>query len=692
VNEWRTHLNGLHGIEFTDTQFQHAANVAEEVSPHLIHSQQCPLCLCTLGNSRRDFVTHVGKHLESIALAALPGESDSDSEASSVATDASAVHDKSRVDGMQTKSDSKDLDREWEDIEAPLRARIGGYADEIIRDGWNGGERIYYENAPLFAAEVLIYVRKRFYSDAAKDEATLRATGHNPELDTPKGPYTQRLVLENMKWVFDTKIKPYTEPWRKKLFLCNVCEVNGSLEYYGFEGVVQHHAAKHRATVEGSFGSAVVNWKSEWPEYPPFKPDALTVTGEPTHTAAFRQASPPPPKTTPKTVIKALPTVRDYTTDQLGPEGDEYIPREYDEAGEKKVTADGQLLDGREYRIRTFFVPNRGAKLFMLASECARVLGYRDSYLLFTKNRSLYKIIATEHEKEDLIYKEIIPFSYKSRQITFVTARSMFRQFGSRVVFSGRRVRDDYWECRARKQGFTEEDLAGERRPGAAKARDAAAAEAMDTLGHFGVHPQPQTVQPGIRSATQLPMITLAPDQPDMRDLKDYSNIQRPVVREPSPTTNLFTHAHQAAEYKQMNSERNRSMEYLDRHWRQPHEAPPSNIAPQPDVSSWPKDGRSTSQGGNPYEFIQQQMWPPFQPQKSPELRNSSRTPQTQSPLQYPGMQGMGQGEGYSAQGRALYEPANRDGYIPPQQTKANVDLASAEALHSSNKSQSNVQ
>jgi hypothetical protein len=128
--------------------------------------------------------------MELIALVALPRESDSYLEASSIATDASTVHDKSRVDGMQTKSDSKDLDREWEDIQAPLRARIGGYANEIIRDGWNGGERIHYENAPLFAAEVLIYVRKRFYSKAAKNEVALRAIRHKLELDTPKGPYT----------------------------------------------------------------------------------------------------------------------------------------------------------------------------------------------------------------------------------------------------------------------------------------------------------------------------------------------------------------------------------------------------------------------------------------------------------------------------------------------------------------------
>jgi hypothetical protein len=87
-------------------------------------------------------------------------------------------------------------------------------------------------------------------------------------------------------------------------------------------------------------------------------------------------------------------------------------------------------------------------------------------------------------------------------------------------------------------------------------------------------------------------MIALAPGQGDMR-LKDYSNIQRPRQEttklvyqdrtQASSPAELLTRAHQAAEYnKQINSQRNRSHEYLDRRWRQPHEAPLSNIAPQP--------------------------------------------------------------------------------------------------------------
>lgn len=524
---------------------------------------------------------------------------------------------------------------------------------------------------------------------------------------------------------------------------------------------------------------------------PPQTPQSQTTALPPQLSNITPIQASPPSKTTPnKTVIKALPTVRDHTTDQLGPAGDEYIPREYDEAGEKKVTETGLLQDGREYKCRTFFVPNRGDKLFMLATECARVLGYRDSYLLFNKNRSLYKIIATQAEKEDLIHQEILPFSYRSRQIAIVTAKSMFRQFGSRVIVHGRRVRDDYWETKARKQGFTEEDMAGEKRPGAAKARDAAAAEANANasmaLGHHGdivyssspghFHPQPQTVQPGMiggqGSATTLPMITLAPEQPDMR-LRDYSNIQRPRQEitgpayqdrtQTSPPTELLTHAHQAAEYnKQVNAQRGRSSEYLDRRWRAPHEAPASNIAQPPmgsndglpptqalqsprtsqsgiqqpamsqqnpqhmmpgqsysqpthqpnsiaqtpmrvgsqgsmrsdqmgRASNLPMGSSNVSQGGNPYAFTpQNQMWPPSQAQQSPQhypsfshgpqqsphiqqsahqpppqLRHSGSNPQMQPALQYPGMQGLGQG--YPAPGRGLYQPdQNAQQYMQP--------------------------
>lgn len=320
------------------------------------------------------------------------------------------------------------------------------------------------------------------------------------------------------------------------------------------------------------------------------------------------QASPPlaspSAKSTPTkpAVIKALPTVRDHTTDQLNPEGDEYIPREIDEAGEQKVTQQGHPLKGREYRCRTFFVPNRGDKLFMLATECARVLGYRDSYLLFNKNRSLYKIIATQAEKDDLIHQEILPYSYRSRQIAIVTARSMFRQFGSRLIVNGRRVRDDYWESKARKQGFTEEDAAGEKRPGAAKAREAAAAEAnhASTMGYAqpgtysgnnqdylrvavnplqpfgGLNPAPGSMP--TTAVDQYIPHTTAEMQP-----RDYSRVQRPRhemtgtpytdTTKPTPSGEILNQANQTAEFnKVVEQQRKNRKEYLDKIWTRPHE------------------------------------------------------------------------------------------------------------------------
>lgn len=217
--------------------------------------------------------------------------------------------DERRFQDMQAKSDPKDLfDREWDDIQAPLRARIGGYADEIIRDGWNGGGKVSYETSPLFAAEVLMYVRKRFYAEVAKDEAAVRATGREPEMDPPNGPYTRRLILENMKWVFDTKIKPHTEPYRKELFLCNDCEY--AAKYYGFEGVIQHYAAKHTSAL--SVGSVVVHWKSEWPEYPPFNPEPNNV--KPWNPAGPSTGAPPYASTGP-----SLPAVYGYGGYQSAP-------------------------------------------------------------------------------------------------------------------------------------------------------------------------------------------------------------------------------------------------------------------------------------------------------------------------------------------------------------------------------------
>ncbi|KAK2682809.1 Chromatin-remodelling complex, RSC SWI/SNF subunit Rsc7/Swp82 [Fusarium oxysporum f. sp. vasinfectum] len=131
-----------------------------------------------------------------------------------------------------------------------------------------------------------------------------------------------------------------------------------------------------------------------------------------------------------------------------------------DPEGETKVDKLGNLQGGRDYRCRTFTVTGRGDRLYMLSTEPARCVGFRDSYLFFTKHRKLYKIIVDDDEKRDMIERDIIPHSYKGRSIGIVTARSVFREFGARIIVGGKRIIDDYNVAQARADGAVEGQLA----------------------------------------------------------------------------------------------------------------------------------------------------------------------------------------------------------------------------------------
>lgn len=131
-----------------------------------------------------------------------------------------------------------------------------------------------------------------------------------------------------------------------------------------------------------------------------------------------------------------------------------------DEEGETKVDEWGNLQGGREYRVRTFTVLNKGKRQYMLSTEPARCMGFRDSYLFFQKHRLLFKIIIDDDQKKNLISREIIPHSYKGRAIGVVTARSVFREFGAKIIIGGRKVIDDYYAKEARERGDVEGELA----------------------------------------------------------------------------------------------------------------------------------------------------------------------------------------------------------------------------------------
>jgi hypothetical protein len=91
------HLRAEHGtLPEKKKALSISLGLYEQRKPHEAISLSCPLCLCIPGKSRRNFIKHAGKHMENIALAALPRENGSDSEPDSdleLSVDKQIFHD-----------------------------------------------------------------------------------------------------------------------------------------------------------------------------------------------------------------------------------------------------------------------------------------------------------------------------------------------------------------------------------------------------------------------------------------------------------------------------------------------------------------------------------------------------------------------------------------------------------------------
>ncbi|PNP58068.1 hypothetical protein THARTR1_02226 [Trichoderma harzianum] len=143
---------------------------------------------------------------------------------------------------------AKTLQKQRQDVETTVRIHLSNLADEIIRD-WVKGRSIKKANCADFAAEVLAYVRKQFYKDGAKAASLTRG-----------------LILDDMRWIFEHKIGPLTNPHQKDFFRCKECQTKS--KRYGFQAIIQHYAMKHRTK---KLKSMSMLWRTEWPEEPPFR-------------------------------------------------------------------------------------------------------------------------------------------------------------------------------------------------------------------------------------------------------------------------------------------------------------------------------------------------------------------------------------------------------------------------------------
>ncbi|KAK4506736.1 hypothetical protein PRZ48_000469 [Zasmidium cellare] len=174
------------------------------------------------------------------------------------------------ADEIIPKPAKETYDREYEQAQEPLRKTLGEYADDFINGRWNAGKIVDKNNAPIFAIHVLLHVYQRYTED--------KQLGLLPRFEPPKRKETGKqstpplepfLSLDNMKWVYDNKVRPLTDSHKRELFLCPGCTKERNPKWFAFEGLIQHYGAKH--TTAFSKGNIVVHWQTaQWPEEAPF--------------------------------------------------------------------------------------------------------------------------------------------------------------------------------------------------------------------------------------------------------------------------------------------------------------------------------------------------------------------------------------------------------------------------------------
>ena len=131
-------------------------------------------------------------------------------------------------------------DRDYQVAQEPLRTKLGEYADDRINGYWRHGQGLDKETCIVFAIDVLLHVRQRYLADkgagilpASKDLST-KSLGSKHSTPSPE-PF---LSLDNMKWVFDNKVRGLTDRLKKELFICDGCAQERNPKWFAFEGLI----------------------------------------------------------------------------------------------------------------------------------------------------------------------------------------------------------------------------------------------------------------------------------------------------------------------------------------------------------------------------------------------------------------------------------------------------------------------
>ncbi|KAI3480700.1 hypothetical protein L1887_57179 [Cichorium endivia] len=158
-------------------------------------------------------------------------------------------------------------------------------------------------------------------------------------------------------------------------------------------------------------------------------------------------------------------------------------------------------------------VADNEEKVYMLSIDAARSAGYRDSLYFFRRNPQVFKIELLQAEKDKLIEDGRLSGQLKTRNVTMVPARNVYKLHGARFLSGGKAVIDDYYEAEARASGVKEGKTVGgmsteeqEKRREAERERERPKKKA-DTFSYTTIDPQGEPVVTQFGDAGQTPWV-----------------------------------------------------------------------------------------------------------------------------------------------------------------------------------------
>ena len=105
--DWEDHLQRDHQCVFTGSKLQVALRMALHKQCRAAENEECPLCRTIPGKPRRAFIKHIGRHMEEIALMALPRNAEDESDEGSISSNEESIPavDKEMASGTPRRED-----------------------------------------------------------------------------------------------------------------------------------------------------------------------------------------------------------------------------------------------------------------------------------------------------------------------------------------------------------------------------------------------------------------------------------------------------------------------------------------------------------------------------------------------------------------------------------------------------------